>query len=56
MLVADLSALDFKPEPAQFYFIYDFGSREAIEKTLQDLRSIAALQPISVIGRGRSWK
>ena len=54
MILADLNAPDFKPELSDFYFIYDFGEREAIEKTLQDLRRIAQKQTITVVGRGRS--
>ena len=44
----------FSPVPAEFYFLYDFGARETIEKTLQDLRRIAETRAITVIGRGRS--
>ncbi|MCM2324247.1 MAG: class I SAM-dependent methyltransferase [Oligoflexia bacterium] len=51
---ADLAAASFLPEPADFYFIYDYGTREAIEKTLGDLREIARLRPLTVIGRGRA--
>lgn len=54
MKQADLLAPGFVPEPASFYFLYDFGSREAIEKTLQDLRTIARNRAITVVGRGRS--
>lgn len=51
---ADLSDPEFVPARAQFYFIYDFGSRNAIRKTLHDLRRIAKDGPITVVGRGRS--
>jgi hypothetical protein len=44
MLCEDLSAS---------HFIYDYGSRVAISKTLNDLRIIARSRPIAVIGRGR---
>jgi len=54
MRVADLSAPDFKPLEADVYFLYDFGSRAAIEKTLFDLRGIARTRPIQVVGRGRA--
>ena len=54
ILVADLSTIDFAPAAAEYYFIYDFGSRQAIEKTLQDLRKIAQERPITVVGRGRA--
>lgn len=50
----DLSLKDFKPVEAEFYFIYDFGSRDAIAKTLTDLREISMKRKITVIGRGRS--
>jgi hypothetical protein len=52
--VADLKAAEFRPEPAEFYFLYDFGSRDSIEKTLQDLRLIARAHKITVVGRGRA--
>ena len=51
---ADLSDPGFLPRAADFYFLYDFGSRTAISKTLNDLKQIAATKPITVIGRGRS--
>jgi hypothetical protein len=50
----DLAEPDFMPAPADFYFLYDFGSKRTIEKVLQDLRSVARERPIAVIGRGRS--
>jgi hypothetical protein len=50
---ADLSAPSFAPVVADYYFIYDYGTTKAIEKTLYDLRRIAADRPIMVIGRGR---
>lgn len=54
LLWSDLSASTFKPRVADFYFIYDFGSRSAISKTLADLKSIASTKQITVIGRGRA--
>jgi precorrin-6B methylase 2 len=53
---ADLSAPDFSPATAEFYFIYDYGTPKAIEKTLHDLRRIAQAQVITVVGRGRSCR
>jgi precorrin-6B methylase 2 len=53
LLVGDLLAPDFQLPSAEIYFIYDFGSSRAIEKTLEDLRMIAAQRPITVVGRGR---
>jgi hypothetical protein len=49
----DLSSQDFTPPVAEFYFIFDFGSRVAIEKTLEDLRMIAQKKEITVVARGR---
>lgn len=54
LIQADLSAQDFVLPRAEIYFMYDFGSRSAIEKVLQDLRAIARHQPVTLIGRGRS--
>jgi len=51
---ANLADLAFSPAIADAYFLYDYGTREAIRKTLEDLRAIAARQPITVIGRGRA--
>ncbi len=51
---ADLSTASFRPAPAEFYFLYDFGSRSAIDKCLHDLRGIARSRAITVVGRGRS--
>lgn len=54
IVCADLSLKTFKPAQARFYFLYDFGSREAISKALIDLREIASEKSITVIGRGRA--
>jgi hypothetical protein len=43
----------FKPVLAQYYFIFDFGSAPAIDKTLEDLKAIAKHQSIRVVARGR---
>lgn len=53
VLTQDLSSPNFQTPLAQFYFIYDYGSLLAIEKTLNDLKQIAKDHPIQVIGRGR---
>jgi len=50
---ADLSSLEFKPVIADYYFIYDYGTTDAIQKTLFDLKKIAQEKPITVIARGR---
>lgn len=49
----NLSAEDFDLPSANFYFIFDFGSRSAIDKTLHDLREMAQKRKITVIARGR---
>jgi SAM-dependent methyltransferase len=49
----DLADPEFIPKSADFYFIFDFGSRPAIEKTLEDLRLIAQKKSITVVARGR---
>jgi hypothetical protein len=50
----DLASARFAPLPADFYLIYDYGTREAIQKTLEDLRGIAQSRRVTVIGRGRA--
>ncbi len=52
ILEEDLSRVDFQPETADIYFIYDYGKSEAVRKTLEDLRAIAAKRRIQVIARG----
>jgi hypothetical protein len=37
---------------ADTFFIYDYGSQTAIEKTLNDLRERSLSQPLTVVGRG----
>jgi hypothetical protein len=54
MIQADLASPGFAPIPADHYFLYDYGTREAIDKTLEDLRLIARARPITVVGRGRA--
>lgn len=56
LIEQDLSAASFTPATAECYFLYDFGTREAIEKALVDLRDIAAKQPIAVVARGRGCR
>ena len=48
----DLSAPRFTPVAADVYFLYEFGSRAHMEKTLADLREHARLRPITVAARG----
>lgn len=52
----DLSSPEFIPKAADYYFIFDFGSRPAIEKTLEDLKTIARKKTITVIARGRGTR
>lgn len=52
----DLSDPEFIPKSADCYFIFDFGSRLAIEKTLEDLKVIAQKKNIRVIARGRGTR
>jgi hypothetical protein len=52
--VADLASPEFTPPPAAWYFVYDYGTRPAIEKTLADLQALAREQPVRVVGRGRA--
>lgn len=54
MTEADLASRDFNPCDADVYFLYDYGSRDAIAKTLGDLREIASRRSITVVGRGRA--
>lgn len=51
---ADLAALDFRPLAAAYYFLYDFGARDAIKKCLGDLREISVERGITVVARGRA--
>lgn len=50
---ADLSDSEFAPPLAEYYFIFDFGSRPAIEKILEDLKKISLQKNITVVARGR---
>jgi len=52
--IQDLTETSFELPAADIYFLYDFGSRVAIEKTLQDLRTISIGRKIRVVGRGRA--
>jgi hypothetical protein len=55
MQQADLSAPDFVLPEAEAFFVYDYGTTAAVEKTLEDLKRLAR-NPGSryrVVGRGR---
>ncbi|HVK61202.1 MAG TPA: class I SAM-dependent methyltransferase [Bdellovibrionales bacterium] len=54
LVEADLSKAEFVPADADVYFIYDYGTHDAIRKTLDDLRDIAVRHKIIVVGRGRA--
>lgn len=57
--LVDVDLAQIVPEPAEIYFLYDYGHRDAVRKTLRDLAEIAgragdaAAHSIAVIGRGR---
>jgi predicted RNA methylase len=54
-LNAQIKCVDLtKVEPpiADIYFLYDFGHREAITKTLEDLKNISRTRQICVVARG----
>ena len=53
-IVADLSSEEMCPEAGDVFFIYDYGNRAAIQKTLLDLQAFAMKKPITVVGRGRA--
>jgi SAM-dependent methyltransferase len=54
MIEADLESRRFSLIDAQAYFLYDFGTRAAIEKSLGDLKKISRTHPIRVAARGRA--
>jgi len=57
LVCQDLLAEDFNlPQDASVYFIYDFGSKEGIRKTLSQLAAQARTHTITVIGRGRATR
>ncbi len=50
---ADISAPDFKLPVANYYYIFDFGSKVAVQIVLEKLREAAKDRRFEVIGRGR---
>ncbi len=50
---ADMASPEFHWPEADGYFLYDFGSREDIQRSLEALRLVARLRPITVVARGR---
>jgi SAM-dependent methyltransferase len=53
MVHADLASPEFKLPVADAYFLYDFGTPKAIEKTLHELKRLGRHQPVRLICRGR---
>ncbi len=53
----DLTSQQFKIPLADIYFIYDYGTPAAIEKTLHDLKRVALQRtssaPMTIVARGR---
>jgi precorrin-6B methylase 2 len=54
LVETDIAETEFVPERADYYFIYDYGTRPQIEKTLEDLRELARSAPLTVIARGNA--
>jgi len=52
----DLTDPRFELPRAQAYFVYDFGSREAIQRILTLLKERARAEPVTVVGRGRATR
>jgi hypothetical protein len=50
---ADLTSASVKIPAADVYFIYDYGTPSAIEKTLHDVRRVSAGREILIVARGR---
>lgn len=50
---ADLVSSSFQMPEAQVYFIFDYGSEQAVRKTLFDLQLIAKGKRIQVVARGK---
>ncbi|WP_413569334.1 SAM-dependent methyltransferase [Bdellovibrio sp. HCB117] len=50
---ADLAAENFHLPSADVYFIFDYGTKTNVRKTLQDLQEVARSRRIQVVGRGR---
>ena len=52
LLHQDVTTLDFGASLASYFFIYDFGSREDVEITVENLKKAAAVRSIAVVARG----
>ncbi len=53
MVHADLSTPEFTLPFAENYFVFDFGSKEDVSKTLEDLKKLSKQGAFSVVARGR---
>lgn len=53
---SDMSADSFIVEPADLYFIYDFGSKRDVYTVLEKLRERARQSSIHVVARGRGMR
>lgn len=53
---ADLTSSSFQLPFADIYFIYDYGTPKAIEKTLHDLKRISSARQILIVARGRACR
>jgi hypothetical protein len=56
ILRSDITHSEFVPPAADVYFMYDFGSQAGVRKILRDLKDLARLRSIQVIGRGRATR
>jgi hypothetical protein len=53
LVVQDLTRADFVLEPAEFYFLYDYGKVEHIRRTLSQLAALADRRRFTVVARGK---
>lgn len=53
LTVGDLTAPEFFPEPADHYFIYDFGKVPHIRRLLAQLSELADRKKFTITGRGK---
>ena len=50
---ADVSHASFEMPEADLYFIYDFGSLEAVRSAVEKIKAVASRRSVTVVGRGR---
>lgn len=53
---ADLTSPSLELTAADVYFLYDYGTPKAIEKTLHDLRRVSSKKSITIVARGRACR